>query len=96
MAQKAQEDTSETSSSITERDQYDIANEVEWACTRLQEATRDEEVARESLESLFKKRREDALDGVKKTQKHLEFVNKEEQRLRRTVIKQRVSTDKVS
>jgi hypothetical protein len=86
MAHNSQGAASETSSWITESDQYDIANEVEWACTRLQDAIRDERAARESLESLFKKRREDALNGVKKAERHLEFVDEEEERLRKTLL----------
>jgi hypothetical protein len=96
MTQKAQRDISETSSWITESDQFDIADEFEQACTRLQDAIKNEKAARESLESLFRKRRQDALDEVKKAERHLEFVDEEEERLRKTLSDEYLTASKVS
>jgi len=93
MVQKA---ISETSSWIVESQQYAIADEVERACTRLQDAIREKRSAQESMEFLFKKRREDALDAVKKAQHHLEFVNEEEDRLRKILSNENLSASKVS
>jgi hypothetical protein len=93
MVQKA---TSETSSWTVETDHHDIAGEVERACTRLQDAVREQKLARESMELLFKKRRDDALNEVKKAQHHLQFVNEEEERLREILSDGSLNTSKVS
>jgi hypothetical protein len=86
MPRKSTGSNSETSSWISESDQYNIGDEVEWACARVHDIIRNERLARASMESLFKKRREDALEGVRKAQCYLEFVEKEEERLRKALL----------
>jgi hypothetical protein len=93
MVQKA---TSETSSWTVENDHYDIADEVERACTRLQDAIKEQQLARESMELLFKKLRDDALNEVKKAQRHLQFVKEEEERLRGILSNENLNASKVS
>ncbi|KIM27103.1 hypothetical protein M408DRAFT_24850 [Serendipita vermifera MAFF 305830] len=73
---------------------FDIAAEVERASKRLRDIILGEEAARESLEALLKKRREDALDAVITAQRHLELVEAEEKRLRQTLTRSSILHEK--
>ncbi|KIM27102.1 hypothetical protein M408DRAFT_330229 [Serendipita vermifera MAFF 305830] len=67
---------------VVESGAIDTASEVERATKRLRDSIIGEEAARESLEALLKKRREEALEAVVKAQHHLELVDAEERKLR--------------
>lgn len=72
----------------------DVAAEVERASKQLRDIILGEEAARESLEVLLKKRRQDALSAVIIAQRHLELVEAEEKRLRQSLTRSSVLHEK--
>ena len=73
----------------------DIGTKIEWACTRLRATVLDEKAARESLEDLLKRKREDAREAVIKAQNRLILVKEEEKKIRRNLVEQGLLKEQV-